>query len=1035
VRRRAKAIAATTALLLLTSLLSVNLAAATPPSVALNPASSVSYTSAHLSGKVNPEDRETTYHFEYQEAAIWWMGYVSGPTQGPLLVNSGETTVEEDLTGLKSGTEYVFRLVAESPDGRTVSAEPDPTFTTLAIDSPMVSIDSPSSVTSTSAHFSGTINPEAPGGNPAVYDVEWSFECTPACPGLSGGTLPADSSSHVVEADATDLEPGTAYEVELVASNAGGRTSAGPESFATPAVPPQIISTDAAPLKTEATLKARLNPGGLATTYHFEYGPDLSYGQSTDHRTIAAGGAPVTVRAPLFGLTPGATYHFKLVAENSEGSEESGDSTFTTEGNAGDSCPNAAIRAIQGAAFLPACRAYELVSPTEPAESVVDDFATVQSDAAGDRVAFGTAGSLPGSSASAYGSYFVADRGPDGWSTTPIDLPQLNPAGQVATPTFFLSADLRRAAQFSSHALAPGAQEGAYNVYLTDTTTGERTFVGTTSDRSFMNDLVQFSAVLRRVAGTEDLSHFLFVTAAQLLPEATPSVKNVYEWTDGSLRLVNFLPDGSPASAASGIDATARNRRSMSADGSKIYFVSGNTFEEPLYLRLNGQTTIPISVSRRPGDPPTPQPARLGGISEDGEVVYFMSGAPLTSDASDGGPGGNLYRYDREADELTNLTPLSDPDDYIANVAKVSEVADDGSSVFFTSWANLTGDGVSFQPNLYAWREGDLELIGTLAEVEAGGPSSTGLSPDGRYLAFTSAQPLTGEDTSNPKCHAIEALPGACSEVYLYDSVEGELGCISCSPVDGVPAASEVGRTSYKVSEYAPQIVLDDGSVFFNSAAALSPQDVNGKTDVYEWNGERPVLISSGRAPVDSTFAEISADAGSVFFFTSQRLVRADVDADVDVYSARRDGGIPAQNRDPAERPSCAGETCQGIPPATPAIVDPGSRNVRDPGDPGAAAGLRLHARKSAIGSSFRVSVTTPGPGRLTVKGRWIRDVSRRVRAAGTYRMKVRLTAVGRQLLKRKGRIEVRLTAVYQPASGRRSAASTSIVINSGEAK
>ena len=56
----------------------------------------------------------------------------------------------------------------------------------------------------------------------------------------------------------------------------------------------------------------------------------------------------------------GAIYHFRVVAENLWGTVESDDQTFqffTPD------CPNAHLRQQTGAAYLPDCRAYELVSP------------------------------------------------------------------------------------------------------------------------------------------------------------------------------------------------------------------------------------------------------------------------------------------------------------------------------------------------------------------------------------------------------------------------------------------------------------------------------------------------------------------------------------------------------------------------------------------------------------------------------------------------------------------------------------------------
>ncbi len=107
--------------------------------------------------------------------------------------------------------------------------------------------------------------------------------------------------------------------------------------------PSPTVTTGAATsiATTTATLNGTVNPNGISTSYHFEYGPDMSYGTSTTPGDAGSGTSDVSVSADLAELTPGATYHFRLVATNSAGPTNGGDETFTTEhdqGNGGGSC-------------------------------------------------------------------------------------------------------------------------------------------------------------------------------------------------------------------------------------------------------------------------------------------------------------------------------------------------------------------------------------------------------------------------------------------------------------------------------------------------------------------------------------------------------------------------------------------------------------------------------------------------------------------------------------------------------------------------
>ena len=81
-----------------------------------------------------------------------------------------------------------------------------------------------------------------------------------------------------------------------------------------------------------AKLNAAVNPHGLATTYYFEYGTTTAYGTKapTSPASIGSGFADVSVSQTLSGLSSNTTYHFRVVAENSEGTSYGKDESFTT---------------------------------------------------------------------------------------------------------------------------------------------------------------------------------------------------------------------------------------------------------------------------------------------------------------------------------------------------------------------------------------------------------------------------------------------------------------------------------------------------------------------------------------------------------------------------------------------------------------------------------------------------------------------------------------------------------------------------------
>jgi hypothetical protein len=95
-----------------------------------------------------------------------------------------------------------------------------------------------------------------------------------------------------------------------------------------------VISTvsSSAVQQTTAYLVATINPGELATTYHFEYGTSSGYGDRAPVSAAAIKGEPgsFAVGAALSGLHPATTYHYRVVAENELGRAVGSDQTFTT---------------------------------------------------------------------------------------------------------------------------------------------------------------------------------------------------------------------------------------------------------------------------------------------------------------------------------------------------------------------------------------------------------------------------------------------------------------------------------------------------------------------------------------------------------------------------------------------------------------------------------------------------------------------------------------------------------------------------------
>ncbi len=303
---------------------------------------------------------------------------------------------------------------------------------------PELSLGDPTNLTSTGATIAGAVTPHGPGaGYPpssgTTYRVEYRKSSEASwhkyTPDISAGP---GFTSVPFSIGVNGLAPKTAYEVKVTVVKPFTASVEETESFTTLAAPPAIGSPSASNVTlSSADLHARINPQGTATSYHFEYGPTTSYGQSTPETEIGEALEPQAVTDHVEGLQD-TTYHFRAVATNALGTVTSPDQTFVFHPQ---TCPNQTLRQQTNAAYLPDCRAYELVSPEDAGGTVLSTggpqsaYATSPS-----RLAFtGQFGEIPGAGRSPInttGDLYVASRGATGWHSRYIG-PSSSEAGCV----------------------------------------------------------------------------------------------------------------------------------------------------------------------------------------------------------------------------------------------------------------------------------------------------------------------------------------------------------------------------------------------------------------------------------------------------------------------------------------------------------------------------------------------------------------------------------------------------------------------------
>jgi hypothetical protein len=97
-----------------------------------------------------------------------------------------------------------------------------------------------------------------------------------------------------------------------------------------PVAPTLTVADPAAVTSTSATIRANVDAGGDTTSFHVDFGTTAGYGATVNGGSAGAHTVPVDVSAPLTGLTPSTTYHYRIVATSASGTATSDDQTFTT---------------------------------------------------------------------------------------------------------------------------------------------------------------------------------------------------------------------------------------------------------------------------------------------------------------------------------------------------------------------------------------------------------------------------------------------------------------------------------------------------------------------------------------------------------------------------------------------------------------------------------------------------------------------------------------------------------------------------------
>jgi hypothetical protein len=954
---------------------------------------------ATLTGSLKREGLVTHYYFQYGTSEAYERQSPEPPGEVPAASEEKEekqeTQVKTSVTGLFVNTLYHYRVVAENAYGTTYGQ--DRTFTTSG--PPRVSYEPTSGISQTEATIHAKINPDQ-------IDTTYRFQYgeTPAYGSeqpVGGEDIGPGSAPVKVAATLVGLKVGGTYHFRVIAENAAGITTGQEQTFTTVPSAPVDASYVTTVGATEATLHALVNPLGNDTTYQFQYGtqscqedPGACTVIPAAPEDIGNGSLDVAREATLTGLAPATTYHYRVIDSNVLGATEGTERLFTTQ-----------AEERPGTAALPDGRAWEMVTPPDkggaPVEALTREGGLILASEQGNALTYvvnGALGEEVQGNRSPEWQQMLATRSVNGWSSQDIATastrakgiaPGNPPEYQFFTPD--LSTGLVEPPEAGSKAeppLAPSVVQAT--PYLRDDATG--TYLPLVTEANTPPE-TKFGGRIHFLSATPDLSHVLL--ASEVALTGPRSSHGLYEWAAGQLRFVSVLPNGKPAATAELGFYSAVLARAISNDGSRIIWTNKEdtaTRTGHLYLRdtVSGET-IQLDAAQGVSEPESGF-AEFQTASTDGSKIFFTDKQRLTPDATSepGQLAGKPDLYECQIVEnagklscdLKDLTVDHNEGEHADVQGFVFGTNEDGTNVYLVAQGVLATDengnhetAVNGRDNLYELRYEGTQwttmFIATLSKED--GPEWEGnqngntafltarVSPNGRYLAFMSAAPITGYDN----IAADAAAQGArAEEVYLYDSATPSLRCVSCDPSGARPAGvldNEKGEEGIGLlvdrrvvwgkegdehwlagnipgwtaqdlisALFQSRYLSDEGRLYFNSPDSLVPAAKNHKEDVYQYepsgvgscrsgSGGCVSLISGGTSDRESAFLEATPDGSDVFFLTDAQLLPAqDTDTAFDIYDARECTIASPCLTPPAAREAPCAETeiCRPAPPA-----------------------------------------------------------------------------------------------------------------------
>ncbi len=290
----------------------------------------------------------------------------------------------------------------------------------------------------------------------------------------------------------------------------------------------------------------------------------------------------------------------------------------------------------------------------------------------------------------------------------------------------------------------------------------------------------------------------------------------VHDRQTGNITKVNITSDGTQGNNHSSAPSISADGRYVAFQSDASNLVANDTNYASDVFVHDRQTATTTIVSVASNGTQGNSYNEFPSISEDGRHVAFTSYSNNLV-TNDNNVRRDVFVHDRQTGETTMVSVASDGT-HGNTFSKDPSISADGRYVAFWSWSNTLVDNDTNDVYDIFVRDRQTETT-TRVSVASGGTQASAngrkpsISPDGRYVAFSSSSPdLVTNDTNNVE------------DIFIHDRQTGTTTRVS----------HDSNGAQGELTSYYPSISADGQYVAFTSVASiLVTGDTNDRADIY----------------------------------------------------------------------------------------------------------------------------------------------------------------------------------------------------------